>query len=203
MAAERGATVSGLDAAEPLLKIARQRVPDGDFRQGDMEALPFVDDSFDTVFAANCIQFPANRATAVAELVRVCAENGRIVAGLFGPPDKVMLNVVGKAIVEALPEPPSGPNPFELSMPGKLETLFETAGLKVVQSGSVLAPFSFADMDSAYRGFLSAGPIQVANKLLGKKRLREVIYGAIRPFQQEDGTILIEPNVFIYVVATR
>lgn len=41
LAAERGAQVSGLDASEPFLTIARERVPQGDFRTGDMEHLPF------------------------------------------------------------------------------------------------------------------------------------------------------------------
>jgi 2-polyprenyl-3-methyl-5-hydroxy-6-metoxy-1,4-benzoquinol methylase len=44
MAAERGAAIFGLDAAEPLLAIARSRVPQGDYRVGELE-----DDSFDMV----------------------------------------------------------------------------------------------------------------------------------------------------------
>jgi SAM-dependent methyltransferase len=47
VAARRGAKVSGLDASEALLAIARARTPAGDFRTGDMFALPFEDDSFD------------------------------------------------------------------------------------------------------------------------------------------------------------
>jgi 2-polyprenyl-3-methyl-5-hydroxy-6-metoxy-1,4-benzoquinol methylase len=40
MAAKRGARVSGIDAAEPLLAIARERVGQGNFRTGEMEELP-------------------------------------------------------------------------------------------------------------------------------------------------------------------
>src|ERR1041385_4853422 len=36
-AAARGAGVSGVDAAEAMLSIARSRVPGGDFRPGDLE----------------------------------------------------------------------------------------------------------------------------------------------------------------------
>lgn len=43
MAAARGAEVSGVDAAEAMLSIARSRAPKGDLRQGDLEALPFAD----------------------------------------------------------------------------------------------------------------------------------------------------------------
>src|SRR5919106_1016984 len=40
IAAQRGARVSGLDAAENLLAIAHARVPAGNFRVGDLEDLP-------------------------------------------------------------------------------------------------------------------------------------------------------------------
>jgi len=41
MCADRGATTSGIDAAQNLLTLARQRVPAADLRHGDMQALPF------------------------------------------------------------------------------------------------------------------------------------------------------------------
>src|ERR1017187_552303 len=47
LAAKRGATVAGIDAADGLLVIARECTPGGDFRSGDMEELPFADASFD------------------------------------------------------------------------------------------------------------------------------------------------------------
>ncbi len=37
--------VAGIDAAEQLIDIAAERTPDGDFRTGDLEALPWPDDS--------------------------------------------------------------------------------------------------------------------------------------------------------------
>src|ERR1700704_2251087 len=49
LARERGAPIAGCDATEPLLEVARERVPDGDFRSGDMEQLPFDDNSFSLV----------------------------------------------------------------------------------------------------------------------------------------------------------
>lgn len=45
MAADRGGLVAGIDAAEQLIDIAAERTPDGDFRTGDLEALPWPDDS--------------------------------------------------------------------------------------------------------------------------------------------------------------
>ena len=45
MAADLGARVAGIDAAEELVEIAVERTPDGDFRVGDLEALPWPEDS--------------------------------------------------------------------------------------------------------------------------------------------------------------
>lgn len=61
LAARRGAEVSRMDAAQPLLALARRRVPDGNFRTGDLEALLFADGSFDAVIAASSIQFAQDR----------------------------------------------------------------------------------------------------------------------------------------------
>ena len=45
--------VVGLDLSEAMLEIARQRVPEATFVQGDAFSLPFPDDSFDRVFTSN------------------------------------------------------------------------------------------------------------------------------------------------------
>ncbi len=55
VAARRGASVSGLDASDALIDIARTRTPAGDFRVGDMFALPFDDGRFDVVTSFNGI----------------------------------------------------------------------------------------------------------------------------------------------------
>jgi ubiquinone/menaquinone biosynthesis C-methylase UbiE len=57
LVAERGARPFGLDASRELLKIARRRLPDGDLRVGDMEALPYEDNSFDLVTGFNSFFF--------------------------------------------------------------------------------------------------------------------------------------------------
>jgi ubiquinone/menaquinone biosynthesis C-methylase UbiE len=46
----QGLKVSGLDVNSKMLAAARQFVPDGYFRAGTVEELPFPDDSFDLVF---------------------------------------------------------------------------------------------------------------------------------------------------------
>lgn len=201
LAAGCGAQVSGIDAAEGLITFAQERVPDGDFRVGDIETLPFEDDAFDTVFAANSVQYAADRIATLREFGRVCTPEGRIIAGLFGPQEKVAFSIIQKAVRDTLPEPPSGGGQYELSAPGKLESLFEEAGLKVLESGEVDCPFHYSDFETFWRGQNSAGPFQRALRAAGKEKLKFAILEAIEQYRLEDGTIHIQPNVYKYVVA--
>lgn len=71
IAARLGAHVTGLDAAEPLLDIARERVPQASFQSGEMEELPSPDQSFDVVTGFNSFQYAANPVNALKEARRV------------------------------------------------------------------------------------------------------------------------------------
>ena len=63
----RGAAVSGLDAAENLLAIARRRTPDGEFLPGPLELLPFPTGAFDVVTGFNSFQYASDPKAALTE----------------------------------------------------------------------------------------------------------------------------------------
>src|SRR5262245_15020798 len=71
LVAARGAAPFGLDASEALLEFARERLPDADLRVGEMEALPYEDDSFDLVTGFNSFFFATDIVAAVREAGRV------------------------------------------------------------------------------------------------------------------------------------
>ena len=202
LAEERGAQISGLDAAEGLIAFARERVSKGDFRVGDIESLPFDDDAFDAVFAANSIQYTEDRIESLRELGRVCAPEGRIVAALFGSPEKVEFRAIFKAVRDTMPEPPAGGGPFELSTLGKLEELFAEAGLKVLESGEVDCPFNYPDFETFWQANVAAGPFQSMLRTVSEEELKSVVRDAAETFRLDNGGILIQPNIFKYVVAT-
>jgi SAM-dependent methyltransferase len=203
LAAGRGAQVSGLDAAEGLITFARERLPSGDFRVGDIESMSFDDQVFDVVFAANSVQYSENRVAALRELGRVCKPEGRIVACLFGPPEKVKFGFIFKAIRDAMPEPPPGGGPFELSAPGILEGLFEESGLNVIGSGEVNCPFNYPDFETFWRANVSAGPFQGMLQVVSEEKLKSALRKAVEQFRLDNRGYLIQPNFFKYIVATR
>jgi SAM-dependent methyltransferase len=73
--ARAGARVTGVDASEEMLAIARQRATDDGaaivFRTGDAHALEFPDRSFDVVISLRVIMHTLRWADSVGELCRV------------------------------------------------------------------------------------------------------------------------------------
>jgi len=93
------ARVVGLDPSEKMLEVARTKVEKAgllariELVQGDAEALPFADASFDGVTIAFGIRNVPNRERALAEMARVTKPGGRVAVlelseprrGIFGP----------------------------------------------------------------------------------------------------------------------
>ncbi len=201
LAAKRDARVSGLDASEALISIARERVTGGDFRVGDLELLPYEDGIFDTIIACNSIQYAADPNAALRELRRVCASNGRAVVATWGAPEHCEARDILKAVRDVLPSPPSGGGPFALSAPGALESLVEQNGWNVVGDGEAECPFEYSDLEAAWRGNRSAGPIQAAIRAVGEGKVQSAVTKALEPYQNSDGSVRLQ-NRFRFVMAT-
>jgi SAM-dependent methyltransferase len=201
LAAKRGATVTGLDAAAGLLAVARRRLPDADLRQGDIEALPYGDDTFDAVTAFNSVQYAGDPTAALREIKRVAKPGSPVAVATWGDPERCEARVLLKAIGSLLPPPPPGAGgPFALAASGALEALVESATITAERTIDVAAPFVFADLDTATRAALSSGPARAAINRVGLDRVREAAAAAQSQFVQPDGTVRLE-NEFRVVVA--
>jgi SAM-dependent methyltransferase len=76
--AELGAEVIALDISERMVDLARGRGVDA--RVGDIQALPFADASFDTAVAAWMLYHVPDLGRGLAEIARVLAPGGQLVA---------------------------------------------------------------------------------------------------------------------------
>jgi len=76
----RGFDVVGLDLSPKLIRIARQTYPDVEFREGDIEHLPFADGSFDGVLLAGVLHHLPSLSACAAEILRILKPGGRFVA---------------------------------------------------------------------------------------------------------------------------
>lgn len=108
-AARAGASVTGLDFAPNLLAQARERAAGeglaARFDEGDAEALPYADGTFDVVTSAFGVMFAPRPERAAAELVRVCRPGGRIALLSWTP-----RSVVGQLFLLVCTYAPLPPN---------------------------------------------------------------------------------------------
>lgn len=81
-AARRNCEVTGVDFVPELLAHGRKRAAveglDIDFREGDAEALPLPDGTFDAVLSTFGAMFASDQETTATELLRVCRPGGKI-----------------------------------------------------------------------------------------------------------------------------
>jgi demethylmenaquinone methyltransferase/2-methoxy-6-polyprenyl-1,4-benzoquinol methylase len=78
IAAEHGATVTGLDFSEQMLVRARRKAPQLEWLQGDVLALPFPDDTFDAATVGFGIRNVDDLQRGIDELRRVLKPGGRL-----------------------------------------------------------------------------------------------------------------------------
>jgi len=106
-AARTGARVTGLDLVPELLDVARSRSRDAgleiDFVEGDAEALPFEDSSFDRVVSVFGVQFVPRHEVVASELARVCRPGGAIGLVNWTPEGVIgqMLSTIGRYLPPA------------------------------------------------------------------------------------------------------
>jgi len=112
-AAAAGAQVVGLDLTPELFETARRRAAEYDVTidwvEGDAEALPFDDASFDRVVSAFGVQFAPRHQVVADELVRVCRPGGRI--GLVNWTPSGQIGELFKIMGRYLPKPPDFASP--------------------------------------------------------------------------------------------
>lgn len=192
IAAERGANVSGLDASENLISIAKTRVPSGRFSVGDLEGLPYSDCSFDAVTGFNAFQYAGNPRAALAEANRVAKPGAQIAIMTWGPPDGMEAASILAALKPLLPPPPPGaPGPFALSDESALRSFATDAGLSPSEILDVDSPWHYPDLATALRGLKGSGVTIKAIEHSGEEAVDSAHIEALAPFRQRDGSYTI------------
>lgn len=83
---EQELTVIGIDISSEMLKVARSKGNSEkiEFVQGDIQKLPFPDETFDLVISNIVLEFTDNPKQIVSEALRVVKKGGRFVCGFIG-----------------------------------------------------------------------------------------------------------------------
>ena len=199
LVAERGARVSGLDASEALIELARTRVPGADLHVGEMESLPYEDDTFDVVTGFNSFFFAADMVAALREARRVAKPGAPVVIQVWGRPERCALEAMKIVVRPFLPAPPPDAPPApELWKPGVLEGIATEAGLTPERAFDTSWAFEYPDEEALARGMLA--PAGIA-KLVGPREeaVAQAIVEALEPNRTPSGGYRLE-NEWHYLV---
>ena len=203
--ADRGARISGLDATPALVEIARERIPDGDFAVGDMEELPWPDESFDLVTGFNSFFIAANIVNALAEARRVVRPGGSVAMTVFGRPERCQSTAMFEAIAALLPAKPGGEGTKSgqaLHEEGALEGLATKAGLTPEEAGYIELVETYPDLETLLRGVMAAPPMIRAGRTLGDDAVRNALTEVFHAFETPTESYALEEEVR-YLIARR
>lgn len=189
-AADRGAMVHGIDAEPDSIAQAMDAVPDGEFRLGMMEMLPWHDASFEVVTAFNAMQYALDPERVMAEASRVVRIGGRLAVCKWGPPAEnqffAFLAAVGANGVSARPQLVDDP----------LADAIGAAHLELLVTGEVPAAIELSG-DAALAESLSRAGIVPE---LGVATEAETVIAAAAPYRQTDGSYRFDNRLRFWVL---
>jgi ubiquinone/menaquinone biosynthesis C-methylase UbiE len=191
IAYKQGIDVTGIDASEKLVEQAKKRNSGIKFSVGEMEELPFSNNTFDFVCGFNSFQYAADMKNALLEAKRVLKNNGKLVVMIWGNKEDCEAASYLKAVGSLLPPPPPNTGgPFGLSENQLLEKIIEGIELKIISNIDVKAIWDYPNSDIALKGLLSAGPAAKAIENSGFEKVYETMTKAIKPHIQNNGRVI-------------
>ena len=171
-AAERGATVVGVDIAPSMVRLARHLHPTLDFREADAEGLPFQDGSFDGAVSNFLIPHLGRHARVVSELVRVLRHDGWVSLTTWDFPERmrlfgVFLDAFALAGATAPDDIPVGPPFFRFADDEQFIALLSDNGLTDVDVSTVAFSYPTDSADQLWEGMLT-GTVRTSAFFLGQ-----------------------------------
>jgi len=207
-AARRSCNVTGLDYVPALLERGRERATaermEIEFVEGDAEALPFDDASFDVVLSTFGVMFAPNQPKAAAELLRVCRPGGKIGLANWTPEGQV--GEIFRTTSQYAPPPPGLTPP---TMWGSEEGLRALLGngigeLSIERRHFVFRARSAEDWLALFREFF--GPVKRTFEALdetGQKAYAADLLDVVGRHNRADDGTLATASEYLEVVATR
>ncbi len=200
--------VIGLDYVPALLERGRERAAaervGAEFIEGDAQALPFEDASFDVAMSIFGAMFAPDQRKTANELLRVVKPGGRIGMGNWCPDGGV--GKMFKTIAKHVPPPSGIDSPLLWGTEGRLRELFGDGitDLRIVRRVARQAFLTPDHQIELFRTYF--GPTKTAFERVGSEG-EQALYDDLQAVLKEenvagDRAIVIEPE-YLEVIATR
>jgi SAM-dependent methyltransferase len=198
-AAARGARVVGVDLAEGMLELARQRVGGVELLRADAEELPFDGGSFDAVVGGFVINHVPRPQRALAEATRVLVSGGRVAFSVWDRPERMrVIGVVKEAIETAGMDrgdalPAGGPDPYRFADDREFRALLEAADLIGVAVSTLEITHRVAGPEELVAGLLGSS-VRTATLLralgaVARRRTAVALDRLVEPYRTSDGAL--------------
>jgi ubiquinone/menaquinone biosynthesis C-methylase UbiE len=210
IAAARGfGDAVGLDYVPALLERARERAAaeryDIEFVEGDAQALPFDDDSFDVVLSSFGAMFAPDQEKTARELLRVCRPGGKIGMTNWSP-----MGAIGggmfRIVAEHAPPPPGVPPPTLWGTEDRLRELFG-GGVSELELTQRECKFRYHSPEHWLEHFRTYfGPMVTAFERVGEEgaqALADDLLELMRTSNIAGDAALVAPAEYTEVVAVR
>ena len=193
-AGRRGAVPTGVDFSPAMLAEARRAHPQLRFDEGDAEALPCPDHSFDAVVSNFGIHHIARPDRAIAEVLRVLRPGGRVAFTTWAEPaDNVAWRLLFDAIrahgdMQAADAPPSGGN---LGTPEAALRLLHDAGCTGCGAETVRREWLVGEprdiVVALARGTVRTAALILAQPADARAAIEAAVAEAALPYRREGG----------------
>jgi SAM-dependent methyltransferase len=199
---ERGGEPHGIDASDALIEFAHGRLPEADFRAGEMEDLPWERETFDLVTGFNSFFFANDMIAALREAGRVAKPGAPIVIQVWGAHERCDLEAMKQLARPFLPpRPPDAPPEPDLSQPGALQAVATQAGLTPESEFDATWILEYPDAETLGRALVAVAGLAVLAGPEREQELQTAIVDGLAPYRTPDGSYRLS-NEYHYLIAT-
>jgi 2-polyprenyl-3-methyl-5-hydroxy-6-metoxy-1,4-benzoquinol methylase len=160
-AAKRGARPVGVDLSPRMIELAQRLHSTVEYREADVEHLPFPDHTFDAVVCAFGLGHFPRPELAVTECVRTLSPGGRIAFSWWDGPSRqriqgIFRDAIAEIGVSAALDVPQGHNVFRFANSAEFLRLLDGAGLTEVKVTEHTTTYFVPDTETLWQGGLGS-----------------------------------------------
>jgi ubiquinone/menaquinone biosynthesis C-methylase UbiE len=193
----RGAEAVGLDFSAEAVELARRLVPNGRFQQGDAQALPFPEASFDAVLCGYGLMHLPEPVAAMREMLRALRPGGRAALSVWDASGAGFTLVYEAVCARGSMEVslPHGPDFFQFGSPERMRAALLEAGFADVVAHSFQQHWHVANTDryieSILTGTVRARAVLAAQSAAAADDVRSYIDDYLTRFRAPTGGLVV------------